>query len=216
MFTKLWMQRDVIQIAGDTTLAEAKEILAQHRFRHLPVTEGTSLLGIISTTDLDKALPSPVDSQMSPEDLIIASQVKVTAFMSANPVTVAAMTPLDDVATLLQRHKIGAIPVVEEGALIGIITESDIFAAFQAIMAGDDDDVRIEMVLDKGQQAFFAVMDCCKKYESRINSISLYGDYSSDQQLMTLRINGKYSDKVIEAIWETGAKIEQITKLAEQ
>jgi acetoin utilization protein AcuB len=210
------MQLDVIQIGADTTIGEANEILTRHKFRHLPVTDGNTLLGIITETDLNKAMPSPVDSGISPEDLIIAGQVKVSAFMSSNPVTVSAMTPLEDVATLLQKHKIGAIPVVEEGTLIGIITETDLFRAFRAIMDGEEDDIRIEMLIDKKQSAFYKVIDCCKQFETTINSISLYGDYSSEQQLMTIRINGKQSDTLLDAIWDLGVKINQITKMAEE
>ncbi len=215
MFTKLWMQHDVIQVGVNTSIGEAGEILSRHQFRHLPVTEGNILVGIITLTDLSKALPSPVDSEIGTEDHIIAEQVKVSAFMTNNPVTVSSMTPLEEVANILQKYKIGAIPVVEKDVLIGIITESDIFRAFKAIMDGADDDIRIEMLLDKQQSAFYTVIDCCQKFGVSINSISLYRDYSSDQQLMTIRINGGRSEKLLDSIWDLGVKINQITQLTE-
>ena len=83
-------------------------------------------------------------------------------------------------------------------------------------MDGESDDVRIEMLIDKRQSAFYKVIDCCKKFEATINSISLYGDYSSDQQLMTIRINGKQSDRLLDAMWDLGVKINQVTQLAEE
>jgi len=216
MFTKLWMQHDVIQVGANTSIGEAKEILSRHRFRHLPVTDGNSLVGIITLTDINKALPSPVDSGSNPEDHIIAAQVRVSAFMTNNPVTVSTMTPLEEVANLLQKYKIGAIPVVEENVLIGIITESDIFRAFRAIMDGAADDIRIEMLIDKQQSAFYKVIDCCQKFAVSINSISLYGDYSSDQQLMTIRINGSQGEKLLDSIWDLGVTINQVTQLTEE
>ena len=216
MFTKLWMQHAVIQVGANTSIGEAKEILSRHRFRHLPVTDGNTLLGIITLTDISKALPSPVDSEISPEDHIIAEQVKVSAFMTNNPVTVSPMTPLEEVANLLQKYKIGAIPVVEENVLVGIITESDIFRAFRAIMNGAADDIRIEMLIDKQQSAFYKVIDCCQKFEVSINSISLYGDYSSDQQLMTIRINGSQGEKLLDSIWDLGVTVNQVTQLTEE
>lgn len=81
-------------------------------------------------------------------------------------------------------------------------------------MDGAVDDVRIEMLIDKKQSAFYKVIDCCKQYEVTINSISLYGDYSSEQQLMTIRINGKQSAELVDAIWDLGVTINQITQLA--
>lgn len=213
MFTKLWMQQDVIQVGADTSIGEANEILTRHRFRHLPVTDGKTLLGIITSTDLTKAMPSPVDSEISPEDHIIAQQVKVSAFMTANPVTVSPMTPLEEVANLLKKYKIGAIPVVENNVLIGIITESDIFEAFRAIMDGEINDIRIVMLIDKDQSAIYKVIDCCKEFKATINSISLYSDYSSKQQLMTIRINSKHKDELLSAMWDLNVKIDQITQL---
>ncbi len=216
MFTKLWMQHAVIHVGANTSIGEAKEILSRHRFRHLPVTDGNTLLGIITLTDISKALPSPVDSEISPEDHIIAEQVTVSAFMTNNPVTVSPMTPLEEVANLLQKYKIGAIPVVEENVLVGIITESDIFRAFRAIMNGAANDIRIEMLIDKQQSAFYKVIDCCQKFEVSINSISLYGDYSSDQQLMTIRINGSQGEKLLDSIWDLGVTVNQVTQLTEE
>lgn len=215
MFTKLWMQREVIQVSGDTTIGEAKELLIQHRFRHLPVTENNKLLGIITSTDIDKAMPSPVDSQNSPEDHLIAQQVPVSTFMTNNPVTVTMMTPLEEVAKYLQHYKIGAIPVLDDGLLVGIITESDLFAAFSAIMDGEEDDVRIEMLIDKEQNTFYKVIECCHRFQVNINSLSLYRDYSSDQQLMTIRLNGRQCDNLVESIWELGVTINQVTRLGD-
>lgn len=216
MFTKLWMQREVIQVSGDTTIGEAKELLTQHGFRHLPVTEDNKLLGIITSTDIDKAMPSPVDSQISPEDQLIARQVPVSTFMTNNPVTVSMMTPLEEVAKYLQQFKIGAIPVLDDGLLVGLITESDIFAAFSAIMEGEEDDARIEMLIDKEQNTFYKVIECCHRFQININSISLYRAYSSNQQLMTIRLNGLQCDSLIEAIWDLGVTINQITRLGNE
>lgn len=213
MFTKLWMQREVIQVSGDTTIGEAKEILTQHGFRHLPVTENKKLLGIITSTDINKAMPSPIDSQVSPEDKLLAQQVPVSTFMTNNPVTVTTMTPVEEVARYLQQYKIGAIPVIDDGLLIGIITESDIFAAFSAIMEGEEDDTRMEMLIDKGQSTFYKVIECCQRFQVNINSLSLYHDYSSDQQLMTIRLNGLQCDNLVEAIWDLGVTINQISRL---
>jgi hypothetical protein len=83
-------------------------------------------------------------------------------------------------------------------------------------MDGAADDIRIEMLIDKQQSAFYKVIDCCQKFEVSINSISLYGDYSSDQQLMTLRINGSQSEKLLDSIWNLGVTVNRVTQLTEE
>ena len=98
MFTKLWMQQDLTQIEAETSLSEAKDIIDRNNFRHLPVTEGKKLIGIITRNDINKALPSPVDSSVSLQEQIIASQTKVSSF-GAKEAEVAATIRAD-----LEKH----------------------------------------------------------------------------------------------------------------
>lgn len=211
MLTNFWMQKDVIQIEADTTIAEVREIIAQHSFRHLPVTSGSKLLGIITESDINRALPSPVDSSIPPEEHIVALQAKAVSFMTENPLTVHPMDPLDTVVSLLRTHKIGAIPVVDEKKLVGIITESDVFDAFLAIMDGKESDVRIELQIANAQGAIYKLTDICKRSGVWINSLTIYRNFSPEHQLVTLRVNGEDIDTLIDALWDSGMKIDQIT-----
>ncbi len=79
-------------------IGQAAEILEQNNIRHLPVLQDEKLVGIITQRDISKALPAAMDSSLSPEDSIIATQVKVSSFMATNPVTVSPMDPLENVA----------------------------------------------------------------------------------------------------------------------
>ncbi len=206
------MKSDVIQVAPDTSIKAAKVLLEQHGFRHLPVTDNGILQGIITREDLLNALPSPLNTT-GIEDHIIGEQGKVASFMTTHPLTVTKMTPLEEVARILQKHKIGGIPVVEEDSLVGIITETDIFAAFQAIMAGKDGDTRIEMLIPKKKESFYNVIHCCRTENVCINSLCLYGGYSTSQQLLTIRVNGRNIDTLVDALWESGAKINKIIQI---
>ncbi len=211
MLTNLWMQKDVIQVDTYTTIAEVKEIIAQHSFRHLPVTVENTLLGIITESDINRALPSPIDSSIPPEEHIIALQAKVTSFMTENPLTVNPLDSIDTVVSLLRTHKIGAIPVVEEGKLVGIITESDVFDAFSAIMEGKESDVRIELQIGNTKSAIYKLTDICKRSGVWINSLTLYRNFSPEHQLVTLRVNGEDIDTLIDALWDSGMKVNQIS-----
>lgn len=213
MFTKLWMQQDVTQIHTDTSLSEAQTIIDNHKFRHLPVTEEKKLVGIITRNDINKALPSPVDSSISSQEQIIASQTKVGSFMTRNPITVGPMEPLENVASLLRTYKIGAIPVIEDEALIGIITESDIFDAFMAIMEGEKNDVRIELQTVRAENTVYKIAALCLQFNVSLNSISIYNNFSPDHQLVTIRVNGTQTEKLVDALWDSGMKINQITTM---
>lgn len=210
MFIKLWMQQEVRTIEADTPIGQAKEILDQANFRHLPVMQDAKLIGILSQTDINRALPSAIDSSLSPGNILIATQAHVSAFMSQNPVTAHPMDPLEDVALLMRRFKIGAVPVIEEEKLVGIITETDIFQAFIEISGVGDPGARIELYIANNGTALYAVTDLCKEFDMSLSAISVYKNYSEEQQLLTIRVNGHKLEKLINALWDSGVKVNRV------
>ena len=212
MFIKLWMHQDVITIDKETPIAQAKEILQQHNFRHLPVVEEEKLLGIITQSDIDKALPSSIDASLTPEDRILANQAKVSSFMTGDPVTAYPLDPLENVALLMHRFKIGAVPVVEDGKLIGMITENDIFKAFTEILGAENRDTRIEIQISKNRGAIHAITDICKRFDMHLNAITVYKNFSPEHQLLTIRVNGTAIDDMVDALWKSGAKVNQVLR----
>ncbi len=211
MFIKLWMQQDVISIDKETPLGQAKELIEQHNFRHLPVVEEGKLVGMITQTDIGKALPSAVDASCSSEDHLIATQTKVSAFMSAPPATVHPMDPLENVAFIMYKYKFGGIPVVEDEKLVGIITETDIFKAFTEILGAEEEGARIELQISNDGSAIYRITEICRQFDMKLSAITVYKNFSHDQQLLTIRVKGDDVDDLIEALWDSGAKVNRVT-----
>jgi acetoin utilization protein AcuB len=112
------------------SIAEAHGLMRHYQIRRVPVLRKGQLVGIVSWTDLMRAMPSPatlLGAQEMP-GLLLRSSVK--EIMTADPTTVSPNQPIEDAALLMRQQKIGGLPVVEDGTLVGIITESDIFQAF--------------------------------------------------------------------------------------
>jgi acetoin utilization protein AcuB len=210
MFIKLWMHQDVTTIDTETPIGQAMEIIQQSNFRHLPVMKEGKLVGIITQTDIMKALPSAVDSSLTPENRIIADQAKVSSFMASNPVTAHPMDPLEDVALLMRKFKIGAVPVVEDEELVGIITETDIFQAFIEILGAGETGARIELQIKKNGTAIHTITDICKRFDMNLSAISVYKNFSQDHQLLTIRVHGNEMDKMVDALWDSGAKVNRV------
>lgn len=211
MFIKLWMKQDIVTIDKETPLGQAKEIIDQHRFRHLPVLEEEKLLGIITKTDINKALPSAVDASLGPGNSLISTHAKVSSFMTTNPVTAHPMDPLEKVALLMRKFKIGAVPVVENDKLVGIITETDIFQAFTEILGAETAGARIELRISNDGTAIYAITDICKQFNMNLTAITVYRNFSHDQQLLTIRVNGEELDDMVDALWNSGAKVNRVT-----
>jgi len=124
---KDWMTRDPIVITPETTLPEAHRIMAEHKIRRLPVVDNGKLVGIVTRGDIREASPSDATSLSIFELNYLLAKLAVKQIMTRKPVTVKPGTTVERAAQIMLEHKIGGLPVVEGGNLVGIITESDIF-----------------------------------------------------------------------------------------
>ncbi|MBU3946299.1 MAG: CBS domain-containing protein [Proteobacteria bacterium] len=212
MFVKLWMKKDVISIAPEQTLAEAAEVMQQNRIRRLLVTQGPTLVGIISQHDIQKGIPANGDESTR----MIASQSKVEAYMTHNPITAEPMDPLEDIALSMRKNKIGGIPVLEDGTLVGIITESDIFRALTEILGAGKNGARVELKIGHSAKDLFQIVKLCKQFDIAITAISIFQDFSPEHQLLTVRLDGEELDGLIDALWESGCQINRIMRFDEE
>ena len=117
------MSSTPITIHPNASLTEARACLDQHRIRHLPAIEQGRLVGIITDRDIRSAA-----------SLSSLNKVKVADAMTRNVITVSPDTQVQVAAKLMLTHRIGGLPVVKKGELMGIITETDLLNALVEIM----------------------------------------------------------------------------------
>jgi acetoin utilization protein AcuB len=120
------MTKNPITAESETLVLEAQKIMREHNIRRLPIVDKGKLTGIITQHDLLAASPSPATSLSIYELNYLLSKMKVKDIMKKNPVTVGPDTPFEEALRIGQERKIGSFPVVENGKLVGITTESDI------------------------------------------------------------------------------------------
>lgn len=133
-----WMSTPAIVIAPTTTLAEARRLMEQRRIRRLPVVENGKLAGIITRGDLRTV--QPADTTLSHyEWRALLDRATVAECMTRHVITITPDASTLDAARLMLKHKIGGLPVVDdEGRVIGIITESDLFRLQIALATGSE------------------------------------------------------------------------------
>ena len=124
---KDWMTPDPITIDPHTTLPEAGRLMKECNIRRLPVVENGRLVGIATLGDIREASPSNATSLSIYELNYLLSRLTVDEIMTRDPISIEPDTSIDAAARLMLERKIGGLPVVEGGKVIGIITESDIF-----------------------------------------------------------------------------------------
>jgi acetoin utilization protein AcuB len=132
-----WMTSDPKTIEPGAPALAALELMIDEGIRHLPVVDrGARLVGILSVDDLRAALPFAVSIRRPPalEERESAREISVGETMTHGPLTTTAKTSVGDAAALLARFRIGCLPVVEAGRLVGILSETDVLRS----IAGQD------------------------------------------------------------------------------
>lgn len=127
--------RDIMTIScitapATTPVLEARQLMLEKRIRHLLVTDGPKLLGIVTDRDIRLNLPSPATSLSVWEINYLLARMTLSAVMTKSVITVESAREATEAAQLMLDHKIGALPVVDRGHLVGIITETDLLRAF--------------------------------------------------------------------------------------
>jgi acetoin utilization protein AcuB len=131
------MTKSLITIKPKDTLRHARERLAKHRVNQLPVVVDDKLVGIVTDRDVRDAYPSSLRLFYGKDIDEFSDSHTVEEIMTYSVVTVTPQTSLRETAQLLRRQRFGALPVVEHGKLVGIITRSDLLDALLATETED-------------------------------------------------------------------------------
>src|SRR5580765_4151934 len=111
------MSRALVTIAPEDTLRAALDLLQRNRIRHLPVVDGSALVGIVTDRDVKRATPSVLSGIEREEHDRVLATTKVAQFMTRDPTTVTPKTGLKAAIEIFLKRRVGALPVIEEGRL---------------------------------------------------------------------------------------------------
>lgn len=211
MYVRLWMTSNVLTVSSSDPIIEVERLMRENRIRRVPVVDQGRLSGIISTEDLSRAMPSIFDPSISPETLDQAGRIEAGSIMTRSPITVEPNTPIEQAALLMRTHKFGSLLVLQGDQVVGIITETNIFDAFLEVLGARKSGARIELKIDHKPASFYAMMQVFKKFDMTILGITVYPDYSEDQQLITLKVQGSNLDRLIDALWDSGLQVNRFS-----
>ena len=125
-----WMTPNPVIVSPGTSLRKAHWLMIDNKVRRLPVMDGEHLVGILTMEDLRRAEPSTGIGLDLVKITDMLSRMTVRQLMTKDPKTITPDTPLIEAARMMLEQEISALPVMEAGQLVGIITESDIFRAY--------------------------------------------------------------------------------------
>lgn len=211
MFVRLWMTPDPITVTPDETISAAYTCLKKHNIRRLVVVDSEDrLVGILSKQDLADAMPSIMDGSSAGSPQFLTDSAKVEDVMTTHPMWIEPLAPMESAARQMHRHKIGGLPVMENGRLAGIITESDIFKAFLELLGPEDEGTRIEFIISKKSGDLYEVLDIFKRYDIFVQAIAIHHNFGENQRLLTTRLAGNEIEPMLDALRSSGVVINSI------
>ncbi len=204
------MVKNPITIKANESLKKAQELLVKHSIRHLPVVDGKELFGIITESDIRSAFmqkgkkdKTGAISHPSP------AKIKVSEYMTRNPMVVMPETHIEDAALLIYKNKIGALPVIKRNKLVGILSIIDILGLFVDMMGILTSSSRIDVVMGKATKNFEKVSSIFHKNDVNIISVGM-APYPKDsrKQIYFFRVDLCETKSIVEQIEKAGFTVQ--------
>lgn len=210
------MSHPVITIHPDTSMQDAHKLMRDEKIRRLPVVDKRGrLIGIISESDLLHASPSDATSLSVWEMNYMISKLKVESIMTRDVITVSTNTPLEEAARKMVDNKVGGLPVVRDGEVVGIITETDLFKVFLELLGARETGVRLTVLLRHvpGELANLtrAIFEC----GGNLVAMGAFLGESSENREITLKVSGIDAGTLEEAVKDHVERIVDIRESME-
>jgi acetoin utilization protein AcuB len=201
MLVKDRMTQNPITITPSTTFPEAFQILREERIRHLPVIDKKDkLVGIVAQTDLLHASPSSATTLSVFELNYLLANLHVSEVMTSPPLTVTEDTPLEEAARILVEKKIGCLPVVRNGTLVGMITETDFFETFVEILGGGEASLRVTVKVRDVRGELARLAKLISERGGSFCSIARFRSDDPEHCFITFRLEGVEEEDLIPAL----------------
>lgn len=195
MKVKNWMTKDPVVISPEASLMDVVSLMHQKSIRHIPVVRQGQMLGFITESSLRQYLVQPYPNDIKASDVMIL-----------NPITISADSTLDAAARLIYKYKIGGLPVIEKRQLVGILTTSDIVAAFIEFMGMLEDYARIDIMVTDKQSSIEDALKIIRGCGGKIISVVMDAE-ASRRKVHSVRLERMELAPVIERLEQSNFKV---------
>ena len=198
------IQRQPVTISPDASLLEARQLIHEKGIRHLPVVdENRNVVGIVTERDLMAA--APPDS---------TRKINVSAFMTPNErlISITPDTLIEEAVQLLHDHKIRCLPVLEEGRLYGIFTETDALSHLVDIFGLKQQGTRLTIALEDKPGAMFGVLKVIKDHQVNVISVVSPSFLVEEKRIAAIRIATEKYEAIVKDLEKAGYPVLSVGK----
>jgi len=214
-FMREKIQRNPITIRPEASFFEARSLIHDKGIRHLPVVDQENrLVGIVTESDIREAGPSDVATLSVKEMTDLLGTLKVSEFMVPREkvVTITPDTLIEEAIQLMQDNKIGCLPVVEEGKLYGIFTETDALAHLVDIFGSKQKGTRLTVAVDDKPGAMAGILEMLKKHDADVISIVSPSFLVEGKRIAAIRIKTEKYEPVVKDLEKAGYQVLSVGK----
>src|SRR5512133_4597 len=194
------MSKPVINIPPDMSITDAINLMKKEHIRRTPVVKDGKLVGIVSDKDLLNASPSPVTTLSIWEMNYLLSKVTISELMSKNVLTVTEDTPIEQAARIMADNKIGGLPVLRDGHVVGIITETDLFKVFLELLGAREAGVRATVLIDDTPGQLANITEAIAEKKGNFVAFGQFTGENPGNKIVTFKVKGLTQDEVKKAI----------------
>lgn len=209
MYVGWSMKTYLITASPSTSVLKARELMDNHKISHLPVTDGRArLLGIVTDRDLKQAWASPASTLSVYELTYVLQKLTVESIMTRDVLTATPDMTIERAARMIHDNKIGALPVVKDDKLVGIITSTDLMEVLLVALGMSDDSARVSILVRNRIGVLADVGRIMQQAGVNIRSVvtaPLQG--VDDVWQMILRVNAAAQTKAVELLRDAGFKV---------
>ena len=207
------MTTNVVTIPSNTSLLEARRIMAAHNVKRLPVVDKNKLIGIVAKETLDHSGPSQLTTFSIHELTYMLNKITIAEVMSKKLVTLPPDATAEEGVATAQSHKVGSVLIVDKGNLVGIVTTKDMFyKILNPILGINMPGSRIVIQDCSEPDALKKVLDAVATAGAKVMSMWIADNAETKKKDFVLHVDKTDPAPIISLIEKSGCKVEPVAR----
>lgn len=207
------MTENVVCVEMESSVTEVFYLMKEHNIRRMPVLSKGKVVGIVTLSDLNKVAPSSATSLSMHEInyLLMKTRIKDVLPKEQELVSIGPDSYIETAAKLMREHKVSGLPVIDDqGQLVGIVTETDLFAALIDILSVRRQHSRIDFYTSERQGALAEITGMiAAKGKNILNTVAYYDEKKALYKLI-FRLEELEIDDVVQELEKRGYEVESV------
>ena len=201
------MSTNVVAVDEKTSIHDATKIMDAHKIRRLPVMKRNKLVGLVTKHMLLEASPSPATALSIHELHYLLAKMTVKDIMVEKPYTISPDMPAEEALQLGQNMGYGGFPVVEDGRLVGMVTESDIVRLMTRVLGVREMGKRIDIKASGAFGNMQRIMSILDKNKTVLLSLMSLKETEEEEWLIVLRLDSEDAEPIAKELTSSGFNV---------